>query len=64
MRYKKIETQIKHDKVRNEHIQEIQRLEKMLTFIPFNSEDYTRINERLNLMVRQLKLYDKIMYER
>lgn len=64
MRYKKIETRIRHDKVRNEHIQEIQRLEKMLTFIPFNSEDYTRINERLNLMVRQLKLYDKIMYER
>lgn len=59
---KKIETKLKHDKARNEHIEEIEKLEKSLTFIPFNSKEYFQVVNKLILYITQLRLYDEVMY--
>lgn len=60
--YKKVETQKKHDKARNEHIKEIIRLEQELTFIPFGNAKYNEISTKLELYKLQLVLYDGVIY--
>lgn len=60
--YKKVETQKRHDKARNEHIKEIIRLEHELTFIPFGNDKYTQMSNKLDLYKLQLVLYDKVIY--
>ena len=61
MQAKKPETRAKHDKVRKQHIQIIQSLYASASLFKAGTDEWLSIMGTIDLMERQLQIYDREM---